>query len=223
MTIPLGDHRLDKHVRSAIHGCLFFASLVIVNVGFPSLPWPWYLVTPVLVYGGIVLIVGPLRRTAPTLAIGRLGGWPSLGAVVLAVTTTCVLMGFQAAFQPDVAELAAKLPAAWFGSLLLAGAVFSVVNAAVEELIFRGVLWHVISEEWSQGAALGVTAVLFGIVHLHGYPPGPIGAFLAGLYSVTLGMLRWWTGGLGLAIACHVGADATIFCMVAGTGAFAEQ
>src|SRR5206468_2309260 len=114
----------------------------------------------------------------------------------------------------DLQGLVAKLPMDWFGNLLLAGVCFSVVNAAAEELIFRGVLWEVVSDEWNQGAALGVTAVLFGAGHFNGYPPGPIGAILAGLYGVTLGALRWWTGGLGLVTACHVSADATIFCIL---------
>ena len=66
---------------------------------------------------------------------------------------------------------------------------------------------------------LGVTAALFGLGHLHGYPPGPLGAVLAGLYGVALGLLRWWAGGLGLAVACHVSADATIFIPPASVSA----
>jgi membrane protease YdiL (CAAX protease family) len=90
----------------------------------------------------------------------------------------------------------------------------------LEELIFRGILWDVVADEWNEAAALGVTALLFGAVHLQGYPPGPLGALMAGLYGATLGALRWWTGGLGLATACHVGADATIFCILVGSKAF---
>lgn len=196
---------------------------MIVTAGLPSLPWPWYLVLPVFVYGGVVVVVGPLRRTAPNLAVGRMGGRPLMCAVVLALTTTIVLVGFQAVFHPEVKDLALKIPVDWFGNLLLAGVGFSVVNAAIEELIFRGILWDLVSDEWNQGTALGVTAVLFGMGHLHGYPPGPIGAVMAGLYGVTLGVLRWWTGGLGLATVCHIGADATIFCILAATGAFNTQ
>jgi len=43
---------------------------------------------------------------------------------------------------------------------------------------------------------------------------------LAGLFGFALGMLRWWTGGLGLAIAVHICADATIFSLLASAGAF---
>ena len=200
---------------AAIHGLLFLGCFVIVNAGIPSLAWPWYLLLPLLVYAGIVLAIPPLRRSAPKLAVGRMLGWPLAFAILLALTTAAVLIGFHTLVQPDVTEVAGKFPVAWLGNLLLAGIVFSVINAAAEELIFRGVLWQLICEEWNQAAALAVTALLFGLVHLRGYPPGPIGAVLAGLFAVALGMLRWWTGGLGLAIACHIVADATIFCIVA--------
>jgi membrane protease YdiL (CAAX protease family) len=209
--------------RAAIHGCLFFAILVIVNAGFPSLLWPWYLFLPLLVYGGTVLTVAPLRLTASKLAIGKMSGLPLVSAAVLTLMTTSVLVGFQALMRPDVHDLAAKLQVDRFGNLLLAGVCFSVVNAALEELIFRGVLWNLVSEEWNQSTALCVTAALFGIGHFNGYPPGPIGAVMAGLYGATLGALRWWTGGLGLAMTCHVGADATIFSILATTGAFDSQ
>src|SRR5205085_590961 len=101
-----------------------------------------------------------------------------------------------------------------------AGVCFSVVNAAIEEVIFRGILWEIVAKEWDQGAALAITSVLFGIGHLNGYPPGLLGAIMAGLFGIMLGGLRWWTGGLGLALVCHVIADATIFCILAGTVAF---
>jgi uncharacterized protein len=209
--------------KGAIHGGLFFAAWIAVTVGLPWLLWPWYLALPLLAYGAIVSVIGPLRRTAPKLSVGRMGGWPLLYTAVLALTATGVLVGFQAIMQPELKDLAAKLPVDWFGNLLLAGVCFSVVNAVLEELIFRGVLWEVVSAEWNQGTALAVTTVLFGIGHLQGYPPGPIGAILAGLYGLSLGVLRWLTGGLRLAIACHVGADATIFCILISTEAFEVQ
>ncbi len=210
---------LDK-AKAAIHGILLFAALILVTASFPSLLWPWPLLLPLLIYAGIVSAIGPLRRTAPMPAFERMHRWPVVYTAALAVTTTLVLIGFQEIMRPDLRELAAKLPVAWFGSLLLAGVCFSVVNAGIEELIFRGILWEAIAIEWNQGTALAATTVLFGAGHLHGYPPGPIGATLAGLYGLALGVLRWWTGGLGLAIACHVGADATIFCILTGSDAF---
>jgi hypothetical protein len=119
--------------------------------------------------------------------------------------------------KPDVSDLLAELPTTLFGNLLLAGVAFSTVNATLEELIFRGLLWEFIVAEWNSYAALGATTVLFGLGHLHGYPPGPLGAVLAGLFGLGLGLMRMWTGGLGLPIAVHICADATISGLLTGS------
>ncbi len=112
------------------------------------------------------------------------------------------------------------MPARAFGNLLLAGVWFSVVNAALEELVFRGVLWEFVAAEWNGRAALGATTVLFGLAHLHGYPSGALGMILAAVFGLALGLLRLWTGGFGLAIAVHICADATIFGIFFRSGAF---
>jgi membrane protease YdiL (CAAX protease family) len=56
---------------------------------------------------------------------------------------------------------------------------------------------------------------MFGIGHLGGYPPGLLGALLATLYGVALGLLRHFSKGIGAAVVAHVFADATIFGIVA--------
>lgn len=212
----------DGKRSSVLHALVFLAVFLSCAAGLTPLTWPWYLALPLFAYAGITLALPILRRTAPRLPMGRLSGAPLASAAGLSLATASVLVGFHAVFRPDVTELAAGLPVAAFGNLLLAGICFSVINAALEELVFRGVLWHVIAEEWNGGVALAVTSLLFGWGHLHGYPPGPIGAVLAGLYGLTLGILRWWAGGLGLAVACHFCADATIFGIMLRSGAFGQ-
>ncbi len=210
--------KLHKY-RTAAHGGLFIALLLLINGALP-LAWPWYLVLPILVYGGIVVANGPLRRTTPALAVGRLDGRPFLAACVLVLLSMSVLIGFQTIARPDLRSLATRIPIDWIGNLILAGICFSVINALAEEVIFRGILWDVIADEWNEWTSLVLTSVLFGVVHFDGYPPGLIGAVLAGLYGVALGGLRWWVGGLGLPTACHVFADATIFGILMGEEAF---
>ena len=102
----------------------------------------------------LVVVAWPrLRRAEPRLTLGRMVGWPLAAAVVLAVATVVALAGFQALVRPDVADLAAGLPVAAFGSLLVAGVCFSTINAVLEELIFRGVLWEATAAEWNRGGA----------------------------------------------------------------------
>src|SRR5260221_8188137 len=183
----------------ALHGLLFLAAVGTVSAAFAPLPWPWHLLLPLLVYAAIALAVPRLRRTAPRLALGRMGGAHLAFAVVLALATSGVLVGYHAFARPDVTDLAAHLPVAAFGNLVVASVCFSVANAAIEELVFRGVVWAVVASEWNNAVALVVTALLFGLGHLQGYPPGPLGAGLAALYGVALGLLRWGSGGVGRA------------------------
>jgi membrane protease YdiL (CAAX protease family) len=205
-----------------IHAGVFLAALGAVAIAGSRIGWPWHLALPLLAYALVVLAWPRLRRTAPRLTLGRVSGWPFAVSAALTLVTAAVLVTFQMCLRPDVAELGAGLPVSAFGSLLFAGVCFSVVNAVLEELVFRGVLWEAANAEGNVGLALGATTILFGVGHLHGYPPGPLGAVLAGLFGFAVGILRWWTGGLGLAIAVHICADATIFGLLTQTGAFGQ-
>ncbi len=137
----------------AIHGAVYLTALTVALIAMSPLRWPWYLVLPLLAYVIVVVAWPRLRRTAPRLALGRMVGWPLAVALVLAITTVVALLGFQALARPEVAGLAAGLPVAAFGSLLVAGVCFSTTNAVLEELIFRGVLWEATAAEWNRGVA----------------------------------------------------------------------
>jgi uncharacterized protein len=98
---------------------------------------------------------------------------------------------------------------------MAAGICFSIFNALLEELIFRGILFDSLESQWGPwGAAIG-TAALFGYGHMHGYPPGISGALLAGIYGLCLAALRIHTDGPFLPVLAHITADATIFTLAA--------
>ena len=204
----------------AVHGgvlLLAFCPIVFLQ----PLPWPLYLLVPLAGYLGVVLLAPPLRRTMPRLSPGRMDRVGIGGAVALSVVASAVLLGYQAAFHPDVNSLAAHLPAVVFRYTLVAGVCFSTVNAVLEELLCRWVLYDAIEAEWGGTVAVLVTSVFFGLGHWNGYPPGWMGAVLAGAYGVGLALLRRWSGGLALSMACHVCADATIFWILVSSGALA--
>jgi CAAX protease family protein len=207
---------MDKSKQlGALHGALFLAALIGVRFGLPPQPWPWYLLLPLFAYALVMLAWPRLRRSAPRVAVGRMTGWPLAVAAGLGIATSVALLIFDRFAHPDVADLRAKLPSS--ENLLVAGICFSVVNATLEELIFHGLLWEFIVAEWNGWVALIGTTVVFGLGHVNGYPPGPIGAVLAGAFGLALGILRWWTGGLGLVIAVHICADATIFGLISSS------
>ena len=86
---------------------------------------------------------------------------------------------------------------------------------ADDKLDLRGIFFDAIESLWGRWTAVLATAVLFGYGHLHGYPPGPLGAILAGIFGLCLAWLRLFSGGLALPILAHIAADATIFAIVA--------
>ncbi len=198
----------------ALHGGLIVAAVLVFWLSLPSLGWPWYLLLPLLAYAAVAAAVPRLRRTRPRITVGRTAGPPLMFAIALTIATSAALFAFDTLVHPDVAELASRLPVAALGHWLAAGVCFSVLNAALEEILFRGLLWGAVADEWNDGVALAATAILFGVLHLNGYPPGLIGAVLASFYGLGLGVLRTWASGLGLALACHVSADASIFALL---------
>ncbi len=135
----------------------------------------------------------------------------------LMILTSLVVILFHYIVQPDVREFRSAFPFQQLGNALAAGIIFSLLNATLEELVFRGILFDGLESQWGWRLALVTTSVLFGIGHLRGYPPGPAGACLAVLFGFAVGSLRVWTRGLALPVAVHIVADATI-CHLVLTG-----
>lgn len=101
--------------------------------------------------------------------------------------------------------------------IAVAGASFSLVNAAVEEAIFRGVLQTALEQVSGPAVAITVQTAAFGVLHLVGIPTGVVGAVMAGVWGVLLGVLRRRTRGILAPYAAHVIADTTIFLMLLPT------
>lgn len=185
----------------------------------PSLRrWPWLWLAPLLPYLLLVACVPPFRRSLSWFRLGRLSTAAVVATLVLMVLTTSVLLFFHATTYPDVRSYRAFLPLNTLGSVLVAGVVFSTINAVAEEFVFRGVLFDAVRSQWGTWGTLLGTAMLFGLGHLHGYPPGPIGACLATVFGFGAGVLRFWTGGLLLPIVAHIAADATIYGILVHSG-----
>jgi membrane protease YdiL (CAAX protease family) len=94
--------------------------------------------------------------------------------------------------------------------LLLGAIAFAVLNAWMEELIWRGVFQTTLARVWGVPTAIGLQAVSFGVQHAHGFPRGAMGVVLAGSWAAMLGALRVHTRGLRAPVIAHVVADATI-------------
>jgi hypothetical protein len=171
----------------------------------------------------------PLWQAALVLALGGwLVGWrtwpagwswgsvPLLPTLLTAAVTPGALVGWYLAVRPDLADvvetyLAVSAPA-WL--ILLGAAGFALVNAALEEAVWRGILQPELAERFGPGLAVGLQATSFGAAHAWGFPRGVAGVALVTAWGVLLGLLRARSRGLLAPWLAHVAADAVIAAIV---------
>lgn len=112
--------------------------------------------------------------------------------------------------EPDISDLTGMIPDAPIWLLVIGGSLFALVNAALEEWVWRGLLQPALKAELGLIWAIALQAASFGLAHAHGFPRGAVGVALAGSWAVVLGVLRHVAGGLLAPILAHIVADATI-------------
>ena len=201
-----------------VHGTAFVL-LMACTLMVPALRrWPWVWLAPFVAYFLLVASVPRLRRSLSWVRFGRMSTAAVAATLIVMVLTSLALLVFHATAHPDVRNYRAALPFDALGGVVMAGAVFTVVNASLEELVFRGVLFDALQSRWGVWVTLIATAALFGLGHLRGYPSGPLGVCLAALFGFVMGALRVWTGGVALPIVAHMCADATIYCILVHSG-----
>jgi len=148
----------------------------------------------------------------------RRGRWtpdlPWLVASTIVVTAGALTAGqrlVDGRLPQDYVDLAGGRP---WAVIVLGGVAFSLLNAAVEEVVFRGVLQSALTQVLGAGAALVLQAVAFGVLHLGGVPSGPVGVAMAGAWGLLLGILRLRSRGILAPYVTHVAADATIVVLM---------
>jgi hypothetical protein len=102
--------------------------------------------------------------------------------------------------------------------LPLVAVVFALVNSAVEEAIFRGILLQALDSAVGAGIiSLVIQAGLFGWLHYSevGFPKGFLGVAMASVYGLFLGYLRYRSRGMLAPWLAHVGTDIAVFTIVA--------
>lgn len=199
----------------AMHGFAFF-SLLVLTAMLPALQsWPLCWALPLGCYFLLFSCAPPLRDSFRRWHFGQVTRSTVTATAVISVVACGTLAAFQIIENPALGDLGRMLsPLVAFGGIVGAGIAFSICNALLEELAFRGVFFDAAESQFGSGLAILFTAVLFGYGHKGGYPPGPIGAVLAGIYGLALGWLRYISRGLGLPFVSHIAADATIFTIL---------
>ncbi|MDF2047076.1 CPBP family glutamic-type intramembrane protease [Microbacterium sp. Kw_RZR3] len=173
---------------------------------------------PAIAIGVTALIswrAGRLARWREWLRVGRFDGqaWATIGAV--AAVSVVALLLWQTVFDGQLPTTYSELAGSVAAQVAVAGAVgFTVLNGAIEDSIFFGLLLTPMLRYFPPRSAVALTALAFGLAHLHGVPNGIVGVLLAGTWALMLGYLRTRTGGMLATYLAHVVADATIVAML---------
>lgn len=132
------------------------------------------------------------------------GGWT---AILIGSGVPFALALGAAALLPSVAppteimEMWGEVPA-WKAVLWIAA--IGLLPGACEELIFRGLLQRRLLRRWSPPVAIGVTSVLFALVHVD---PQAMG--LALVLGVWIGVVAWRTNSVFPGMVIHAGVNST--------------
>jgi membrane protease YdiL (CAAX protease family) len=169
------------------------------------------------VYAIVAFRVSWFREATGWLTVGRLDGRTmALGATFAAVSGAMLLLWYITA-RPDLADLVRTFIPDWPLWLLVPAAfVFAVVNAAVEEAAYRGVVLGALeTARLTAATALVLQAVAFAALHFRaGFPRGLVGVGLTFVYGLVLGELRRRAGGLIAPFITHVLTDLVIVTIV---------
>jgi CAAX protease family protein len=203
---------IPRHDWNTVHLGILICSLTLFSVIPGTRRWPWVILLPVLFYWALLLSFRPLRLTATWLRVGlpTLPIWIVAGIVAVG-SAVSLLLWFKLA-HPDVSGKAGLIPQWSAARLLLLGFGFALVNAAVEEMIWRGIIFDGLQRTGLRSASVVLLqAISFGVIHLHGFPSGSLGILLASAYGVILGLLRAQTRGLLVPFVTHAVTDFSIF------------
>lgn len=177
--------------------------------GLTGILWQPVMAFALLLYFGFVRLAPSLAPSPTWRARGRL---PGLSIALVAGVTPIGLLGWVLVLHPQLGDIvtAYGLRRYPLPLLIVGAALFAVVNALLEELIWRGVLLDRLTGLFGSALAIALQGISFGLQHFHGFPRGAIGALLAGSWGVMLGWLRWRSGGLAAPLIAHVVADTVI-------------
>jgi membrane protease YdiL (CAAX protease family) len=207
---------LLRRDHTAIHVIVFTFLFTVCGKSCIWPPfWPFFLLGPLVVYGLVVTVTPSLRQSVGWLRAGKLDHFVWWLVILTVFISTAVLVLWFFALRPDLSQWRMAIPTWHPLLLLLLGVGFAVVNAAIEESIYRGILLHALDAAFGSGSLSAILqAIVFGFLHIRGIPNGWIGVGLATIYGLMLGFIRRRAQGMLAPFAAHVFADIVIFILL---------
>ena len=191
------------------------STFCVICLGLVFFGVPYFqvvLAVGLLGYAGVVRGVPWLRGTVTWARWGSFDRDVRLLSAAACLLAAVALLTWYLLLHPNVADIVkAFVPDLPLGLLILGGLIFSMVNAALEEGAYRGVILHALDTSIGPGfAALLLQALAFGAVHIGGFPRGWLGVGLACIYGVFMGFIRRRAGGMFAPWIAHVFTDVVI-------------
>ena len=186
-----------KHIQAFHLGLLGTMNLACIFVPPLAAAWPLSAVGAVGIYIAVVSASPWLRQSSGWR------GWNPPRRLNLALTGIVGLLGFAVImgwvwlFRPDLSDQVATVPQTSPVPLILSVLAFAVLNSFAEEAVYRGVFMHALEVTLgSPQTALVLQALVFGLMHVRGFPSGLFGMITAGVVGLAFGYLRLRTRGI---------------------------
>ncbi|SDO58418.1 CAAX protease self-immunity [Cryobacterium flavum] len=213
LTVTLwANRRDDLALRDA--AALSAALWILIRLPVVGI-WP---LPAALALVAVIVLTGPrgtLSRWRKWFRVGTIGPSTRLLCAVIVVLTAVALLVWQQSTDGGLPSTYTGLIDSVPTPVAIAGIfLFLVVNGAVEDSVWSGVLLTAARGTMPAPVAIAVTVLSFGIAHLDGVPNGPIGVVMVIAWGIVLSLLRLRTGGMLATYIAHVLADATIVALL---------
>jgi len=195
---------------------VFLASYLVYRLLPTSPPFLVGKGSGIALYLYFAVLIVPLRRSLDWVRPGKLDRVAAILAVVVVALSAGGLIGWVHFAKPPMGGYARTLPNLSPRLLAVYMGGFAIINALIEEIIWRGVMMTALDTAFGAGLfSVLIQAVSFGLAHYRGgFPSGWIGALLAGLFGLAMGLLRRRTKGLLTSWCVHSAADLVVIGLI---------
>ena len=192
----------------AIYWSMFYVGILIFR-------WPLKLLVPLVIYLLMYASWKRFRLATGWLVAGRFTTVTVAWMIPTIIVSSGALLAWVFLLHPNLSDLSAMMPTGGLPMLVVIGAAFSFLNAAWEEFVFKGIAWNTLDNVFRRSWITNcIQSVMFGLVHIGGFPRGWLGVAMATVYGFALGVIRKESKGLLAPFVTHVFADATIFLIL---------